>query len=81
MLVVVDVEYFTIDGVEYQKEIYSNGATVTTPVPQPIEPEPIPEPEPTQLDRIEEAINKSNEQVAQEAIDAYTLELIEGGVL
>ena len=37
MLVVVDVEYFTTDGVEYKKEIYSNGATVTTPVPQPVE--------------------------------------------
>ena len=49
MLVVVDVEYFTIDGVEYKKETYSNGATVTTPVPQPIEPEPEPAPEPAPL--------------------------------
>jgi hypothetical protein len=34
-------------------------------------------PEPTQLDRIEEAINKSK----QEIIDEYTLALIEGGIL
>ena len=34
-------------------------------------------PEPTQLDRIEEAVNKSQ----QEIIDAYTLELIEMEVL
>lgn len=39
-------------------------------------PEPI-EPEPTQLDRIETAINLSQ----QEIIDNYTLELIEGGVI
>ena len=41
------------------------------------EPEPEPEPEPTQLDRIETAINLSQ----QEIIDNYTLELIEGGVI
>lgn len=40
-------------------------------------PEPEPEPEPTQLDRIETAINLSQ----QEIIDNYTLELIEGGVI
>lgn len=80
MLKVVNTEYFTKDGVEYQKEIYSNGATVTMPVPVPIE-EPDPEPEPTQLDRIESMIAKDNETIAQEAVDAYTLELIEEGVL
>ena len=41
------------------------------------EPDPEPEPEPTQLDRIEEAVNKSQ----QDIIDEYTLELIEGGVI
>lgn len=35
------------------------------------------EKEPTQLDRIEEAVNKSQ----QDVIDEYTLELIEGGVI
>ena len=39
------------------------------------------EPEPTQLDRIESMVAKSQEQIAQEARDAYTLELIEGGVI
>lgn len=40
-----------------------------------------PQKEPTQLDRIEAAVVASNEQIAQEARDAYTLELIEGGVI
>ena len=50
---------------------YENGEWIN------YEPEPEPEPEPTQLDRIEEAINKSQ----QDIIDEYTLELIEGGVI
>lgn len=37
--------------------------------------------EPTQLDRIESMVAKSQEEIAQEARDAYTLELIEGGVI
>lgn len=39
------------------------------------------EPEPTQLDRIETAVNAKNEEIAQAAIDNYTLELMEGGLL
>lgn len=38
-------------------------------------------PEPTQLDRMEEAINKSNEELRNEGADALTLELIERGLL
>ena len=38
-------------------------------------------PQSTQLDRIEEMVSKLNEEIAQAAIDAYTLELIEGGVI
>lgn len=53
---------------------YENGEWVDVPV------EPI-EPEPTQLDRIESMVAKSQEEIAQEARDAYTLELIEGGVI
>lgn len=45
------------------------------------EPEPQPEPTPTQLDRIEAAVNAKNEEIAQAAIDNYTLELMEGGLL
>lgn len=48
--------------------------------PEP-EPEPEPVPEPTQLDRIEAAVTASNEQIAKAAIDAYTLELLEGGLI
>lgn len=44
----------------------------------PPEPEPI---IPTQLDRIEAAVTASNKAIAQSAIDAYTLELMEGGIL
>lgn len=39
------------------------------------------EPEPSQLDRIESAIKKSQEEIAQEARDAYTDLLMEEGVL
>ena len=46
-------------------------------------PDPEPEPEyiPTQLDRIEAAVNLSNEEIANAAVDAYTLELLEGGLI
>lgn len=40
-----------------------------------------PEPEPTQLDRIEAAANMKNADIAQAAIDEYTLELVKEGVL
>ena len=39
--------------------------------------QPQPEPEPTQLDRIEEAVNKSHNDI----IDEYTMQLIEEGVI
>lgn len=38
-------------------------------------------PEPTQLDRIEAAVTAKNEEIVQAAIDNYTLELMEGGIL
>ena len=41
----------------------------------------MPKPEPTQLDRIEAAVTARNEEIAQAAIDNYTLELMEGGIL
>ena len=37
--------------------------------------------EKTQLDRIEEAISIKNSDIAAAAIDEYTLQLMEGGVL
>ena len=58
---------------------YVNGEWIEY-VPEAEEEEPI-EPEPTQLDRIEELVAKSHAQISQEAVDAYTLELIEGGIL
>lgn len=42
--------------------------------------EPV-EPEPSQLDRIEEAVNKSHEEIKNEAIDEYTSMLMEEGVI
>lgn len=50
-------------------------------LPSLLEPSAPVEPEPTQLDRIESLVAKSQEEIAQEARDAYTLELIEGGVI
>lgn len=41
----------------------------------------LPKPEPAQLDRIEAAVTARNEEIAQAAIDNYTLELMEGGIL
>lgn len=40
-----------------------------------------PVPQPTQLDRIEEFAKAKNADIAQSAIDNYTMELIEGGLL
>lgn len=51
---------------------YNNG--VWEEVPQP-------EPEPTQLDRIETLLNTSYTDAQNAAVDAYTEELIEGGIL
>lgn len=45
------------------------------------EPEDIPEPQPSQLDRIEEMISKPIEQHKQDAVDEYTMSLLERGVL
>lgn len=36
---------------------------------------------PTQADRIEEMLKKNYAQAQQDAVDAYTLELLEGGVI
>ena len=75
---IIDTKYFTDEnGIEMKTDIYDNGMTITQ-VANP--PEPV-EPEPTQLDRIESMVAKSQEEIAQEARDAYTLELIEGGVI
>lgn len=51
---------------------YNNG--VWEEVPQP-------EPEPTQLDRIEERLNLSYTEAQEQAVDAYTKELLEGGII
>ena len=37
--------------------------------------------EPTQLDRIEEAISRTQEEIKQEAIDNYTIQLMEEGLI
>ena len=51
---------------------YNNG--VWEEVPQP-------EPEPTQLDRIELQVNTSYAEAQNQAVDQYTEELLEGGIL
>ena len=43
--------------------------------------DPNPQPEPSQLDRIETEIKKKNEKIAQNAVDKYTEELMEQGVI
>lgn len=42
---------------------------------------PQPEPQPSQLDRIEESLKTSFSEAQQTAIDKYTEELLEGGIL
>ena len=42
---------------------------------------PQPEPEPTQLDRIEDKLNTSYTEAQNQAVDQYTEELLEGGIL
>lgn len=54
---------------------YNNG--VWEEVPQP----PEPEPEPTQLDRIELQVKTSYTEAQNQAVDQYTEELLEGGIL
>ena len=39
------------------------------------------DPEPTQLDRIEAAISKTQGEIVNEAIDTYTMALMEEGIL
>ena len=51
---------------------YNNG--VWEEVPQP-------EPEPTQLDRIELQVKTSYAEAQNQAVDQYTEELLEGGIL
>ena len=42
---------------------------------------PKPEPEPTQLDRIELQVKTSYAEAQNQAVDQYTEELLEGGIL
>lgn len=80
MLEIIDRQTIVEEGNEYAVITYSNGSTVKEMISSKIEPEEV-TPEPTQLDRIESMVAKSQEEIAQEARDAYTLELIEGGVI
>lgn len=64
----------------YQSNKTGKESVVKYPKPSEVTPEPV-EPEPTQLDRIESMVAKSQEEIAQEARDEYTLELIENGVI
>lgn len=84
-MILIDKKEINEDGVVYIVETYQSDKTgkesvVKYPKPSEVTPEPV-APEPTQLDRIESMVAKSQEEIAQEARDAYTLELIEGGVI
>lgn len=75
-----------IDGVEYIEEItyrvYDDGTKevgCTVKYPK-VTGEPV-EPEPSQLDRMEEMLKKSHEEIKNDAIDEYTSMLMEEGVL
>lgn len=75
-----------VDGVECIEEItyrvYEDGTKeVACTFCSPKETEEPVTLEPSQLDRIEYAVNKSQEQIAQEARDSYTDLLMEEGVL
>lgn len=78
------VEIIEKHGVNYEKttivEVKEDGTEVIRGTVEVIVSDPS-EPQPTQLDRIESMVAKSQEEIAQEAIDNYTLELIEGGVI
>ena len=66
-------EDFALDGKKY-----INGEWVQAEV---ADEKPVVVQEETQLDRIESLLAKSHAEIAQAAVDAYTLELIEGGVI
>lgn len=75
-----------IDGVEYIEEItyrvFDDGTKEVACTFQKTKETPEPaEPEPSQLDRIEAIVSQTKEEIAQEARDEYTLELIENGVI
>lgn len=65
----VKIEKFDISilGKKYNNGVWEEG--------------PQPEPEPSQLDRIEERLNLSYTEAQEQAVDAYTKELLEGGII
>ena len=79
-------ETYTNDyGIEMKKEYYGyydeNGNEVVTATVDELRfIEPV-ELEPTQLDRIEEALNRSQQEMIDREIDKYTLDLINNGLL
>ena len=84
-MILIDKKEIEENGVVHIVETYQSNKTGKESVVKYLKPSDIPvepvEPEPTQLDRIESMVAKSQEEIAQEARDAYTLELIEGGVI
>ena len=69
------------NGVIFIVETYTNGERETVVKTQKsTQQESFNEPEPTQLDRIEDMLFKSHEEIKNEAIDEYTSMLMEEGV-
>lgn len=84
-MILIETKEIEENGVIYIVETYQSNKTgkesvVKYPKPSDVPVEPI-KPEPTQLDRIESMVAKSQEEITQEARDAYTLELINSGII
>lgn len=82
----IDERGYTIIEEFYGKYDHDGNEIVTATVkeeqpPESEEEEVTTEPEPTQLDLIQAAVEKSNDELRQEGAEAVTLELIERGIL
>lgn len=70
--IIVPDNWITVDSETVIGKKYNNGEWEEVPQP---------EPEPTQLDRIEERLNLSYTEAQEQAVDDYTKELLEGGII
>ena len=82
-MILIDKKEIEENGVIYIVETYKSDKTGKESVVKYPKSKPDEEviPEPSQLDRIEEMVSKSAEELRQEGAEALTLELIEGGIL
>jgi hypothetical protein len=78
---IIETKEVIEDGVTYIITTYSNGTVVKTAKPSEVEPVEPEAPELTQLDLIQQAVEKSNNELRQEGADTAILELIKKGIL